>query len=111
MQFYFKTDEQRPNVMQFDQLARDFDLNLVWPNKEERPWHVTFKVGAHGPRPQKISAWPHLLKAYWDREGGPVQGSEAIVALILRATDYAYGQAPVDDDMLIMEDHDAAALS
>jgi hypothetical protein len=51
MQFYFKTDEQRPNVMQFDQLARDFDLNLVWPNKEERPWHVTFKVGAHGPRP------------------------------------------------------------
>ena len=110
MPLYFKNDEQQSNAMQFDQLARDFDLNLVWPDKEERPWHVTFKVGVHGLRPQKISAWPHLLKAYWDREGGPVQGSDEIVALILRATDYAYGPAPVDDDALIMEDHHAATL-
>jgi hypothetical protein len=109
--FYFKSEDQLPNIIQFDQLARDFDLDLVWPNKEERPWHVTFKVGRHGPRPQKISAWPHLLKAYWDRDGGPVQGSDAIAALILRATDYAYGPASVDDDTLIMEEHHAPPVS
>ena len=109
LSFYFKKDEQQSNVMQFEHLARDFDLKLVWPDKN-RPWHVTFKVGIYGPRPQKISAWPHLLKAYWDREGGPVQGSDAIVALIMRATDYAYGPAPADDDALIMEDHHAATL-
>jgi hypothetical protein len=54
--FYTKDAEQLPNVAQFDQLAHDFDLDIVWPNKAERPWHVTFKVGRHGPRPQKISA-------------------------------------------------------
>ena len=109
--FYTRDEEQLPNVMQFDQLVHDFDLDIVWPNKADKPWHVTFKVGRHGPRPQKISAWPHHMKAYWDREGGPVQGADEIVALILRATDYAYGPAPLDDDALIMEDHHAASVS
>ena len=107
MRFYFKKEDQLPNVRAFGQLAQDLDLDLVWPNKAERPWHVTFKVGIHGPRPQKISAWPHLLKAYWDREGGPVQGSDAIVDLVIRATDYAYEQ----DGVILVEDDHAASVS
>jgi hypothetical protein len=104
--FYFKKEDQLPNVRQFEQLVQDLDLDIVWPNPDH-PWHVTFKVGRHGPRPQVISAWPHLLKAYWDREGGPVRGADAIVELVLRASDYAYER----DGIILVEDDDAPSVS
>jgi hypothetical protein len=105
--FYIKSEDQLPNVRHFGQLVQDLDLDLFWPNQQKAPWHVQFKVGVHGPRPQVINAWPHLLKAYWDREGGPVVGAAAIVDLVIRATDYAYER----DGVILVEDDDAPPVS
>ena len=95
MRFYAKDEEHAANTFLFEQLVHDMDLDIVWPNKEARPWYVTFKVGVCGSRPQTISAWPHLLKAYWHRDGGPVHGFDDIVELVIRATDYAYEPAGI----------------
>ena len=107
MIFWHSAPQHLPNIREFGHLVQDLDLDIFWPNQQKAPWHVQFKVGIHGPRPQKISAWPHLLKAYWDREGGPVRGSDAIVHLVIRATDYAYER----DGIILVEDDDASSVS
>ena len=101
--YYYKNPWQMQNLKEFDQLVRDMDLQLSWPNKELAPWHVQIRVGLHGIHPQTINAWPHLLKTYWSGHRGPRVGAVAMYETILEATDTAY------EDVSLFEDEPNAA--
>lgn len=96
--YYYKKPSEIQNLKEFHQLVTDMDLQLRWPKREEAPWHVHILVGQNGPNPQKINAWPHLLKVYWSGHRGPRLGAAAIFDTIVEATDAAYDYVDLFED-------------
>lgn len=105
--YWCRRPHQMQNLREFDQLVRDMDLQVTWPDKEQAPWHVHIHVGRGAAEPQIVSAWPHLLKVKWHGIRGARVGASAIYETIIAATDSAYAHVDLFEDE---EGPDAKAL-